>query len=1041
VALTPKEQKEFEELEYRDLLERSAASGGNNLAQEPVGRQGSFPPGGREPIPYNPGKEQSIQPAPDSIDQSTGLPRYRPDVDPNRAERGFRALLPGARFEGTPAYQGEQAYGSQRPPTQYAPERKWMPYAPGMDFPMAVGQMEDATQEDRVAARGMTDAGLRYGLPIAAGLASAPLALGMKAIQGGAFLSSIGAGSQLVGSTLAELMQQEVTGKPINKRETLSEAALAATPFKQSGSLISRGLFNLGANILGSEAGRFIQDEDYSLKSKSNSEAIARWAGPVLTGIGLSAMGSQGNKLAGAADKRAQLAASRMGGPITVTDIFPSASKLEGKMLERGSSKVRDALMNADVNISQAVTTAFPEIPNTSPLAADLAKHVGELSRLQKDYQSAKQVAELSLQSLDQARGASASGYPAMFAKAKEAALEASKRMLLYQEGVQIIFGGVAPELTSIAKGQRIFALREVGAAAKDAAKSAIGELYGKAGVGINTPVVWLDTVNEEIAKMGAPGMPLAGDVARNNVLKAIQKTFGKDTTLTLEQYRNMQSDIAAGLVKDGADVDSAKRIAAGAYAAVKSASDDFMAKSRPEIAEAWKIAQTAAASEFQARGTQAIDLIAAGKANELLQLIMDEGAGPVLKELNSYAAVIASTANRTSPNSIAASMQASQVFTDGVNKVLRDGLVDRAVDNARSLGFPRDFRGVDLEKLVGEMQTLASNGFPIDKLGLGSSKDIAALARTTASGKKGGYTVENLDEFFKDLPKVGADAAAARQAYQKAVDAQMWTTGEGHRKAVKEAGDVFAAAKLSADEVADRYNRAAANPLVQLLNNTDMKLSQDVVDNGKWIAQLMTVGPELAGEFITAMEKAGRGTDVTKIRTAATATVMRAFAPATDGPPRLNLEKIKEFFYGQNEGEKKASETLRKILNSDGGNAYENLVGRFASPIRDILSTRSLIQGGSVSDPTVFLNSVKARVQAAPGITAYTGIPQLLGMIESGRYNVLHTLYVNPRFAPKFSAAGYNVDKFVASNPVNATALKLAQDEDAAAKPAAPRQ
>ena len=55
----------------------------------------------------------------------------------------------------------------------------------------------------------------------------------------------------------------------------------------------------------------------------------------------------------------------------------------------------------------------------------------------------------------------------------------------------------------------------------------------------------------------------------------------------------------------------------------------------------------------------------------------------------------------------------------------------------------------------------------------------------------------------------------------------------------------------------------------------------------------------------------------------------------------------------------------------------------------------------------------------------------EIIGLEQAGRYKTLYTLYIDPKWAPRFAAAGSNIDKFVANNPVNATVLKLAMSQD----------
>ena len=102
------------------------------LNQAPTSQPRSFYSRGLEPISYNPETEESIRSAP--IDQSTGLPKYRGlDRDPYRVERGFRALAPGAVFEGAldpriAPSQLEPSNERTQVPRQYVPARDGMPY-------------------------------------------------------------------------------------------------------------------------------------------------------------------------------------------------------------------------------------------------------------------------------------------------------------------------------------------------------------------------------------------------------------------------------------------------------------------------------------------------------------------------------------------------------------------------------------------------------------------------------------------------------------------------------------------------------------------------------------------------------------------------------------------------------------------------------------------------------------------------------------------------------------------------------------------------
>ena len=1059
-----REQEELELIDIEIEQRRRMAS---------RGRPSRF---GLEPIAYNPGGEESIQPAPYPVDQSTGLPRYRPDVDPARADRFMRAAMPGAVYEGPldpriSAYQGEPM-----PTTDVARQRisqtdaernssiigragrTSMPYAP-MDMQMA--GMADATREDRVAATGMTDTSLRYGAPAAAGFLLGPA---------GPFLTSaVGATSQAIGSTLAELMQQEVTGKPMSGKEILSDTISAAAPFKMTGSLKARSAFNIGSNLLSSElAQKAAMGEDYRLKPTDAIDAFTRFALPIGLGGAMSLAGDMSSSVIEAAQGRKAFAEKYFGAQPNLIDVFPSLKNPDGSStpnyryareaqeLEYGNKAVQKLLDDKSIPIEQAIAMAFPNVDDTSEIAADLATKIGQLKTFRANQEQAVLAFNKAQELADSAKARQASDYPAQLAAAEEAGLEVTRKNLLFTDGASIMFGQGFPELGSVAAGVRDKAIAETGLAARRASDSAIDQLYLKANVGENTPVIYLPTVLRKIDEMTGPGKTFAGNEAAADVRKEFidyfsrpSATYGGTTnnnTLTLEQFKRLQASIATKLNPAGVPNKAVDKILEGTYAVGREASADFFKNSRPEIAEAWATAQAAYAAQSQARGVGAIDLISKGESDKFFDLLTEKGGiSKVFSEFNHYAEVIAATTDRANPMAIADAAMAAKTFKEGIYGVIRNTLVDRASNVARGSGFEEGLIGFDLGKLQKDLQTLKTKNFDISVLGLGTPEEIAALSRTQLASGNGGYSVAKLEEFFKELPLFGADVAANRSVYRDAVAAQLFTSGTANREAREIADKALGKSKLKADEMAEIYKKAAADPLVKLLDGTSMKLSGDVVDNIFYIDRLLEVGPKNAAGFTKAMQEAGRGADLATIKAAAPARVMRVFLPDGGENARFDIVKIREFFYGKSLEDVNKRETLKAIMNSDGGNSYEILVDRIVSPLNDILEAESILRKSSGSTTLRDFGNV-ARAQgrtgtgSGAGVTFRAGIPLFFEMYSKADYKVMNLLYLNERFAPKFSAAGYNVEKFVANSTVNAVALKLAQDEDAAAK-AAPRQ
>ena len=891
----------------------------------------------------------------------------------------------------------------------------------------------------------------RYGIPVAAGIAATPFTGGMSALAAAATMSGVGAGSGAIGSTIAQLIEMASGERPeLSGRGIMADTVLGATPTKVTGGAMGRFLANVPSAIATSEISRWLElgNDKYSPKPKDTGEAISRYLVPATITGTLSVIGGNGSTVAEGGARAAEIRNARMGGGVTLTDVFPSMSKLEAVQLTRGSAIAHNALQSMDVNIAEEVARAFPTAQSDPALARDLSKHVNSLTRLQDEAVKAAGAAQNAAILAQDAKIKLGAEMPGLEAKAKEAALEAIKRTWLYKAGVNTNFGFNAPDLTAVAKGRRMENVAALATAAKDTAKSAIGELYAKAGVGLNEPVASLNGVLANIDSMAGAGGKLEGNIARDDIKKAIIRAFPQpeptptvldslgrpmaapkaDTTITLEGYRNLRDKIAASLVNDGQDPKMANKIAGAAYGAVRDASDAFVSSTRPGAFQSWKTAQAAAASEFKARETDAMGMLADGKADELYDKILSEGAGPVIKVLKAYQSVIKSTFDLTNPKGAGDALKASELFGEGVNKLIRDTAIDRSV--SRGIGFDRDFRGVNFQKLTEELQSLASRGFDPYGLGLGSKEQIASIARVSASAKNGGYTVSELDQLLKELPGIGVDAAGARIDYQRAVRDEMISSGAVSRAAeTKRISAAAGKAKLDSDAIQAIYDKAAKDPLVQLLNNTDMKLSKDVVDNIKWVDRLLTVGPETAADFADALTKGGRGTELTKIREAATATVMRRFKPVGDGPQKINLQSISDFFFSENMASKIGSDTLRSIM---GVSEYNNLVVKYAKPIRDILATQKLLQqSDSAVREIMNPNAVRLRGNAGGVVANIPILREIIGLEQAGRYKTLYTLYIDPKWAPRFAAAGSNIDKFVANNPVNATVLKLAMSQD----------
>lgn len=935
---------------------------------------------------------------------------------------------------------------SEQKPQQAAPQSdSGLPrFDPSMALDGGAMFMQAPNEQEQAQLRGQMANAVRYGGGAAATAAAAPLVAtaGMTTLGATAFLAGVNAVSTGFFSALADAME----GKKFDFKGNMSDATIALAPILQNGSKLARTGFNVTGGIIASETARKIRGEQ-------GNDVMSRWVAPIgLTGA-LSAISGQGQKLANAGERAAALTAERMGGSVMLSDLFPGLTKFEARRIQDSNGRALEALRNMDANIGAVVGQAFQNVPETGRLASSLQENVGKLSRTQKAYQDALAAQQEAFLALDQARNTAAADLPAMKAKAASAALETTKAKLLHQEGVRTLFGGVLPDLGKIAEGSRIQLAQESAKAAKEASAAAIGELYGKAGIGPNTPVVTLEGVLKRIEGQAGAGGALEGDIARKETIDAIARAFQKNkvetaqtlsetgqavaqpTYLSLEGYRRLRDDIASDLVAQGKDPRAANRVAASAYSAVKGASDDYIATHLKEQFPAWTAAQNAFAREINARQSGAIDMLVDGKASQLYDKVLKEGAGTVFSDLQEYANIIAASADKANPQSIANSEAAANAFKANINALIRDTAIDRAAN--RMIGF-NDSRIYDFGKLSGELSALASKGFPVEQLGFGNRSQIQALSRIGATANAGGYTASELNSFLNDIKDVGADVAAARVEYNRVLLSEQVNAGIGRTNefvAKKEA--LLKAAKMTQADAQAAFNAIKDDPLVQLLNNTDMKLSRDPVDNGRWVNKLLTLEPTSVRDFMGALKASNRGLEAEKIKTAAVASVMNGFLGGVDeqGKQILKTPELLALFRESTFGpSNRAQEALKSII---GDMEFRGLKTRFADPLDRISKTKAAIDAiDSTGIPGLFgqarlQSPVAGGVGKVQGGVQTIGLKQALDFVQNRRYNMLYRLYVDPKIAPKFADAGYSIDKFLSQNPVNQTILRLAADAD----------
>jgi hypothetical protein len=177
----------------------------------------------------------------------------------------------------------------------------------------------------------------------------------------------------------------------------------------------------------------------------------------------------------------------------------------------------------------------------------------------------------------------------------------------------------------------------------------------------------------------------------------------------------------------------------------------------------------------------------------------------------------------------------------------------------------------------------------------------------------------------------------------------------------------------------------------------------------------------------MNALRASGRGADAEILKRGTLNGIMQDFGSAADGANnRANINKIVDFFTSINPDDERKRKTFEAIVGKD---SMDLLRKNFIDPMKKIVDRRFLLSGGSSSQGIA--GQARGKLGTTSGAYIAGNFAQVLDMIQGKRYNMLHTLYLNPNTAPDFAAVGYNIDKFLSTSPVNAIAVRLALQQD----------
>lgn len=956
---------------------------------------------------------------------------------------------------------GLSELGVNRPAGQYGRKNPRPPVPVSERAPTEAGPEYDAFMraESERNIRSQTDPVIKFAPSVAAAMATggASVPAQMLATGGAQFL-----GSAATGST---------------PREAGRDALLAATPVLRFGSVapgagaLKTGLLRAGgtgasAAVL-SEAGEALQEGEYQAP-KSFDEAARRIAAPALA-AGISSLGSAGEMFASTGARAQGIRTARSvgnvindagqnvgGASLALTDVLPGYAGLEARNLAQGNQKAVAALRDMTKSVNENLVQTFSDVPNINETLRPVLPEIGKLEKLRGAANEAQMRAQAAREAAD---AAASQGLPEVRKLAKEAAdagFAAANAKAVYDLGVDRAFAGNKPTLFQLSPEENASRMAALTNAAVAKQKEAVGALYEQAGIDINAPVLdEAGAIKAINAASREKGNLLRGDDARKAAISQIRQAFGEaeqsspqlfdsygrvvaqaapaNRTMTVERYRRIRDGIANNLAENPVLAKSANKIASDTYSALRKASDDFVKLNHAPQYEAWKTANKAVADFYETSGSEFLepflDAAGGGKLKSATQLVtaLEKGEIQGFDALTKLADTISNTGKAAGDISAIA---AADEFRKGVVRTIGNGVLNKNTLNRATGAGAESAAMIDAKGLYQTLSKMESNGFPIEALGFGKKRDVLALARLSEAR---GVTRAELEDFANTVGTIGGDRAAARIAYQRAVRDEMLSRGVADRqRAIQAKTKAARKADIDAQQAQELARKASEDPLVRLFDETGTFgiNADETINQSGFIQNLMTLPPQTAGKLMGALEKSNRLGVRDGIRKNAALDVIGSFGDYVKGEtPEVALQKITNFFYSPDPILRNQRETLKAVLGADEYRNLQKLTPNIASalqtqarinsqmglpaPGRD--AVRGLVSGGGIATGNLTSGAVAS---------ASYGFFQKL--MDQRRYNTLYTLYVDPKWAPKFAKFGYSVDKLTQGNPV---ALVVYQD------------
>lgn len=921
-------------------------------------------------------------------------------------------------------------------------------------YPYGISQAPTRQQSEDVAI-----GALRYGAPIAAGLATGGFGLAPAAIMAGTSGASEG---------IAQFLERE-TGR---REEMAPREALAATiaggapifriarPVAGASPGVASFLASAVSSGVGGEAARSVEAGEFMPESKGKIDAAMRFTTPFISGLA----GGFGASVKSTQDRAQQISQVRGGGGlfnpdgtfanVLLSEANPMFTGVERRAIKNGRASAVARMFRTDDNMAKVAMDLVQEAPEATPVAKVLQENM-KLSGLRDRFLAAERTANQAQEAARVARANNSADAQRLMAVAEESLREKMRVKAAFDKGISPVFGPKLPNLFAVDPATVAMEVQKVATDSVEAIKMARRGLYDATGIQINDPVVGLDEVLSRASEASKRGGLLEGKQANSKFMEAIQAAFGDSTSLSREQFIDFKNEYAKRLAGGSTVpqvVSLAEKQAAEQYNVLKEAANDYVGrKYGPDIANQWKSANAAYAQSVASLKSDAATLLSEGKFGELFRQIKEGGRNsPAWQQLNQYAEFLSGVSKQAiaSGQVNPADLAVADNFRQHVYAGLLSGVFEESlVDGARKASKIGGREAIDPKKFVQNIAELETRGeFPIKDVFGADSSTFRRLARFIDKKFDGRMTQKDLTDWLEMLPQDGVDMATKRLGYRKDVQRALMETDLPRRnallrKAEADAGEL----KKDASALFRDYQQAANDPLTKFFADTNFRIDPNDYANNSQLAQriVQETDPSVMKDFVKAA-KASKAANpastkldvVDELGKIAAADAVRRFVPASyEGADKLRLRDITDFFYSSDDKLRKQRENLITLIGQD---RYNVIKTKVVDPISGILKGRAEV------DPLsgAAFNDLRALVSAYGGATTgnlnpatmlAVGASNIYNAAEGRMYTLLANVYLNPKYGPALSSVGYDLARFAQMSPVYATEVNLALQKDQA--------